>query len=149
MKNLLRRYLEFNHWANSQYIQSISNDGITNDKIHWWMSHNLNAQHTWQCRLQNKATKYKVFQVHPMNDWQAIEDDIYQEGLHLLDTIDLDQDFNYQSTSGTKYQDKVKDVFLHFVDHSSYHRGQIAAKYRELGLEPLRTNFIHWTRTQV
>lgn len=147
MKAIIKRYLAYNHWANHQYISSIIGDQIEDEKAHWQMSHILNAQQVWQQRLKREPLKFKVFQIHPSNEWQAIETELYHEALTLLERLNLDDTIHYESTSGKSYQDKVADIFMHFIDHSSYHRGQLAISYREVGKEPLKTNFIHWSRT--
>jgi uncharacterized damage-inducible protein DinB len=40
-------------------------------------------------------------------------------------------------------------VLRHVVNHSTYHRGQVAAKLRRLGVEPAATDFIFWMFEQV
>jgi len=84
--------------------------------------------------------------VHAASNWAEIEQELYREALRLLSELDLEATIVYHSTSGKQYQDQVKDIFLHFIDHFSYHRGQMALKYRELDMEPLKTNLIHWSR---
>jgi len=146
MKALIKRYLNYNHWANAQYMESLISSNITNEKLHWQMSHILNAQQVWQQRLEGKPLKYQPFEVHAASKWAEIEQELYGEALRLLSELDLEATIVYHSTSGKQYQDQVKDIFLHFIDHCSYHRGQMALKYRELDMEPLKTNLIHWSR---
>jgi uncharacterized damage-inducible protein DinB len=40
-------------------------------------------------------------------------------------------------------------VLRHVVNHSTYHRGQVASKLRRLGVEPAATDFIFWMFEQV
>ena len=38
----------------------------------------------------------------------------------------------------------VGAVFRHVVNHATYHRGQIAAKFGRLGATPPRTDLVVW-----
>ncbi|WP_209331385.1 DinB family protein [Lunatimonas salinarum] len=38
--------------------------------------------------------------------------------------------------------DKAFGLFNHIVNHSTYHRGQIATLFRESGLQPVVTDYI-------
>jgi uncharacterized damage-inducible protein DinB len=40
-------------------------------------------------------------------------------------------------------------VFRHVVNHSTYHRGQVASKLKRLGVEPPVTDFIFWAFEQI
>ena len=40
-------------------------------------------------------------------------------------------------------------VLRHIVNHSTYHRGQVASKLKRLGVEPPSTDFIDWALAQV
>ncbi len=40
----------------------------------------------------------------------------------------------------------VEDILTQLFGHSWYHRGQIAARVRELGGEPAATDFVFFTR---
>ncbi len=41
----------------------------------------------------------------------------------------------------------IQDVLFHFINHSTYHRGQIAIQMKEAGLEPIATDYIFFKRT--
>ncbi|QLH28398.1 MAG: hypothetical protein HWD63_02710 [Candidatus Parvibacillus calidus] len=38
----------------------------------------------------------------------------------------------------------MKDIIFHIINHSTYHRGQIAMEFRQSGLEPLNTDYIFY-----
>ena len=40
-------------------------------------------------------------------------------------------------------------ILRHIVNHSSYHRGQVASKLKRFGIEPPNTDFFFWTIEQV
>jgi uncharacterized damage-inducible protein DinB len=42
----------------------------------------------------------------------------------------------------------VVDVFLHVLNHGTYHRGQLVNMLRQLGIEKIpQTDFIVWSRS--
>jgi uncharacterized damage-inducible protein DinB len=40
-------------------------------------------------------------------------------------------------------------ILRHIVNHSSYHRGQVASKLKRLGIEPPNTDFFFWMIEQI
>src|ERR1700722_17909709 len=40
-------------------------------------------------------------------------------------------------------------VLRHIVNHSTYHRGQVASKLKRLGVEQPGTDFVHWAFEQI
>jgi uncharacterized damage-inducible protein DinB len=40
-------------------------------------------------------------------------------------------------------------VLRHLVNHSTYHRGQVASKLKRFGIEPPGTDFVLWVFEQV
>jgi uncharacterized damage-inducible protein DinB len=54
--------------------------------------------------------------------------------------------FEYRSSEGGCYRDRVEDALTDLFGHSLYHRGQIALLLRSAGAEPAMTDFVFWTR---
>lgn len=50
------------------------------------------------------------------------------------------------STEGVKYESTVLDILTHVVNHSTYHRGQIASLIAATGTKPAVTDYIALTR---
>jgi uncharacterized damage-inducible protein DinB len=40
-------------------------------------------------------------------------------------------------------------VLRHIVNHSTYHRGQVASKLKRLGIEQPATDFVFWAFEQI
>lgn len=51
-----------------------------------------------------------------------------------------------QTSSGGAFQHSFREMFLHTVDHSSYHRGQIITMLRQLGVKPPAAGLIGFYR---
>ena len=53
------------------------------------------------------------------------------------------------SSAGPDRDPAPRVVFRHVVNHSTYHRGQVASKLKRLGVEPPVTDFIFWAFEQI
>ncbi|HVT43537.1 MAG TPA: DinB family protein [Thermoanaerobaculia bacterium] len=55
----------------------------------------------------------------------------------------LKEKVTYRNLSGTvSWHLRVGEMLLHVVNHSTYHRGQLASKLRELGIAPKPTDLL-------
>jgi uncharacterized damage-inducible protein DinB len=59
----------------------------------------------------------------------------------LSDTITITP-----SGGGAPYSHSFREMFLHVVDHSSYHRGQVITMLRQLGVKPPNTGMMGFFR---
>lgn len=71
------------------------------------------------------------------------ERDAYLSG--LTDT-DLERVVEYRTLAGRAYADPLADLLRHVVNHSTYHRGQVATQLRQLGQTPPSTDLIAYLR---
>ena len=55
---------------------------------------------------------------------------------------DLGRVISYRTLSGQAFSDRLEDLIRHVVNHSTYHRGQVATQLRQLGLKPPSTDLI-------
>jgi uncharacterized damage-inducible protein DinB len=63
-----------------------------------------------------------------------------------LSDADLDRAVSYRSLAGQAYSDPLDGQFRHVVNHSTYHRGQLATLLRQLGVTPPNTDLIRFLR---
>jgi len=52
----------------------------------------------------------------------------------------------YSSTEGVVYESTLADILIHVINHSTYHRGQIANMVASAGAKPAVTDYIAITR---
>jgi uncharacterized damage-inducible protein DinB len=53
-----------------------------------------------------------------------------------------------RNLAGNTYRNTLADLIRHVVNHSTYHRGQLATQLRQLGQIPPATDFIVYRREQ-
>lgn len=59
---------------------------------------------------------------------------------HLGDVIVV------RASSGGEFRHHLRETFLHVIDHTTYHRGQVIAMLRQLGIKPPVTGLITFYR---
>ncbi len=63
-----------------------------------------------------------------------------------LEPGELDRQFDYHTTSGAPSSSPFWQMFQHFINHGSYHRGQVTTLLRQLGAKPRGTDLIAFYR---
>lgn len=125
-------------------ILSLLEEKIT-EKVQAIFSHLLAAQHVWHQRIIKKEYEFQVWEDIPSSNWENILGKNYQNWQKLIqDKSDLQETFQYQTTSGKKFQNTISEVLNHLLIHSSYHRGQVIVLLRpELEEVPLLDYIFH------
>lgn len=73
--------------------------------------------------------------------WQALEKN-RQEFISGLTDKDLADDSHYIFSSGHAGSKPLGRLLQHLINHSTYHRGQIAGMLRRLGIQPPATDMV-------
>jgi uncharacterized damage-inducible protein DinB len=61
---------------------------------------------------------------------------------------DLQSVVEYRRFSGEAYANRLADLVRHVVNHSTYHRGQLATQLRQLGVKPPSTDILLYVRAR-
>ena len=109
-------------------------------------SHMLNAHQVWNNRIVQAEKPFSVWQIHPPEDYPAIATNNYAVSKNIIAAYDFNQLISYTNTKGDAFTNSVQDILFQIINHSTYHRGQLAAQFREAGLEPLQTEYISYKR---
>ena len=68
------------------------------------------------------------------------------EFLAALSPAGLRAPVSYRTLNGQAHTNALGDLLRHVVNHSTYHRGQLATQMRQLGLHPPSTDFVLYLR---
>lgn len=112
-------------------------------------NHILNAHHIWNSRITDKQTSFVVWGKHPVAELKSIDQENYQTTLEILDRYDLNDTLNYANSSGQTFGNSIRDILFHIINHSTYHRAQIASEFKQSGLQPLVTDYIFYKRAHI
>jgi uncharacterized damage-inducible protein DinB len=66
----------------------------------------------------------------------------YFDSLLIVDEYDLNKTIKCKTTRGDVFTSSVQDILFNIINHSTYHRGQIATEFRRTGIEPLLTDYV-------
>jgi uncharacterized damage-inducible protein DinB len=111
-----------------------------------WFCHILNAHRVWNSRILPVAEKFAVWQMHEVNQLESIDRVNFIDSLKILDQEKLDTEIKYLTSKGDPFKNSIRDILFHIINHSTYHRGQIAADLRQHGIEPVVTDYIFYKR---
>ena len=71
-----------------------------------------------------------------------------EQYLVTLSDADLARVVEYRTLAGKAYADPLAGLMRHLVNHSTYHRGQVATQMRHVGLVPPTTDLIEYMRRE-
>jgi uncharacterized damage-inducible protein DinB len=148
MKDYFLKIYKYNVWANKKVINTLKKQQVVDKKILTLMSHVLSALNIWLARIENRPNEpYPLWQIYDLDQLEEMADDI---GARWLLYIERNEKFDgvliYKNYVGLPYENKIENIMIHLVNHSTYHRAQIAILLRQAGLEPINTDFITYDR---
>lgn len=147
MKTLFRELFEYNHHFN-QKLAKLFNENAANvsEKSIQLFSHVLNAHQIWNNRIYPQQPLFNVWDIHPVQHFEKMNATNFQHSLSILDYFELNVKIDYVNSKGQAFNNDAKGILFHIINHSTYHRGQIATEFRLSGIEPLATDYIFYKR---
>jgi uncharacterized damage-inducible protein DinB len=151
MKAFLQELFRYNEQANHEFIQVLATQAEALPESRTLLSHVVNAQAVWLDRIAGRTPRYGVWAAHPTEALASLNRELAQATASLLEheaDPDLARWISYQNSKGHAFQNRLRDILFHIVNHGSYHRGQLAYQYREAGLQPPMTDYVIRKRLQ-
>jgi uncharacterized damage-inducible protein DinB len=148
MKEYFLKLYEYNAWANKRVLDCLTRQNVSDEKIMSLMGHVVAAQYLWLHRIQGlPAPKVKLWGEYQLTQLVTMADEIGGRWLEFVKSTDnFNRDLQYNNYVGDPYITNVEMIMIHLVNHSSYHRAQIAMQLRQKGFEPINTDFITYDR---
>lgn len=146
MKGNFQDYLEYNQHFNQILIQNfLENTSVWNEKSKSLLNHILNAHQIWNARILNQE-KFEVWQINADDFLIKINSENFIDSSKILTERALTELINYKNSKGNEFENSIQEIFFHFINHSTYHRGQLAMLMKQVGLEPINTDYIFYKR---
>lgn len=147
MKACFKGLFEYSHHCNQQWLELFSNHPCRpSDKAVELFNHILNAHHIWNNRIEQSQPDFEVWQLHPVLDFKAIDRANYEHTLAILNKFALTEIISYRNSKGQTFSNSIGDILFHIINHSTYHRGQIATAFKQQGLQPPVSDYIFYKR---
>jgi uncharacterized damage-inducible protein DinB len=164
----LNEFLElfaYNAWANRIIFDAVAPPRLPEEQyfrdlkssyggIHGTLAHIVWAEQLWLHRWLGKPNPAvpQGTDLKSLADIRARWDEVEaQRGRFLSGLADADLEATrvVKPSSGGEYVHSLRQMFRHFINHSSYHRGQIVTLMRQLGSKPPSTDLILFYRSKV
>jgi len=148
-KSYFIHLFKYNDWATRQTVESIMNLKKKNKKTEELLSHIISAQKIWLHRILGKDINIDPWQKLTEEEWIPQSTPLTADWINLLEGLkgkDFERRIEYTNSKGKKFANTLKDIIVHVINHSTYHRAQIAQLVRQSGGEPAKTDYIIYQR---
>lgn len=148
MKPFFKELFEYTFRTNESVIELLitTDEVVPNERLVLLVNHTINAHEIWNSRILGNSCSTGVWDIRPADSLKKQNELNYQETLRILNDISLYAEITYKNSKGSTYQNSVHDILFHIINHSTYHRGQIASYYKQEGGNPLVTDYIFYKR---
>ncbi len=147
MKDYFKELLDYTHYYNLEVIKKF-NDGdlhfIVPKRAVTLLSHTLNAQKIWNNRIMGNSVDLDVWENLQVDQMEAAEYEIYEQTLKILENNELDRIVKFKNSKDEHFENSVRDIIFHVINHATYHRGQIATEFRKQGIDPIVSDFVYY-----
>jgi len=140
---------KYNDWATRAAANSVKGLEKKDEKLSDLLSHLVSAQKIWLNRILERQLHISPWEKYTGQECLSQSTSITAEWINLLESFkdnDLDKRIEYINTKGEKFSNTVKDIITHVINHSTYHRAQIAQNLKALGKKPASTDYIVYQR---
>jgi uncharacterized damage-inducible protein DinB len=158
MEDDLKSLFAYNRWANGRVVEAcraLAPGRYEQEPVPGWPSirstlvHLADATWIWARRVSGEPIAARVAEtdVPTLDDVQALLDRGHDAFDRLLDRLQPEQlraVWSYRNFEDQELALPLWAVLRHVVNHATYHRGQIAAKFGRLGATPAKTDLVLW-----
>ena len=145
MKDFFQDKFEYDFFASKNCIESLeSQEDFVSEFTIRSMSHILNVHHIWNRRLLDNPIESELWDVFPIHFHQKLLEENYRETIEYLEKLEGTEKIKYHSSEGVAFEKSTMDVLYHILNHSNYHRAQIALDLKQNNLKTPNYNFISY-----
>jgi uncharacterized damage-inducible protein DinB len=148
MKHYFLKLYRYNSWASKRVLGALQRQSVRDEKILSIMGHVVAAQFLWLHRIKGlPAPDVKLWGDYSLEQLLTLSEKAGNEWLAFIENTDnFNRELTYKNYVNEPYTNNVENIMIHLVNHSSYHRAQIALLLRQKGFEPINTDFITYDR---
>lgn len=110
------------------------------------LNHTLNAHEIWNTRIFQKTPAVGVWDIRPFETLESVNTNNFWQTADILDGYEFNNIVTYTNSRGETFANTVQDILFHIINHSTYHRGQIATDCKVHGITPLMSDYIFYKR---
>lgn len=149
--NDIRFLFEYDRWANTRMFEAV--DALTEEQfthVRDTLAHIIGVEWIWfqRCNGMNPSSAPEWMSNPTRDKLRAQLQSIEREWQQFVDSLrddDLTRVVGYVRLEGQPGSRKLVHLLQHVINHSTYHRGQVATRIRQAGGTPIETDFLHFT----
>lgn len=156
----IRALYDYNAWANQRALDSVAPLpveqftrplGSSFASLRDTLAHIWGSQWVWLERFQGRSPA-ALPDVGQFPDLSALrgrwddDEERLQKFVSSLTQEDLNRVLSYRTMKFGEYRNPLWQSMQHMVNHSTYHRGQVATLLRQLNAKPISTDLMHFYR---
>lgn len=148
MKSYFKELFDYTYHHNREIIllTTARTDAAINEKHILLLNHTINAHEIWNLRIKDCDCKTGVWEIRTAAQIEKQNHINYKTTLEIIENTDFEKVISYTNSKGHHYTNIIKDILFHIINHSTYHRGQIMANYKQEGGTPLVSDYIFYKR---
>lgn len=148
MKVYFKKLYAYNAWANKKVLKCLKDQQISDPKTLGLLSHLVAALFIWLRRIKGQPpSELPLWGTFTLEELDSMISESASLWLEFIEGQEkFDRELSYTNYVGEPYTNNVEQIMIHLVNHSTYHRAQIALLIRQAGFEPVNTDFITYDR---
>lgn len=149
LKNHLIHLFKYNDWATKESAKYIMEAKYNHQRVYDLLAHIINSQKIWLNRVLMNNIKSDPWKSYSPDQCVKLSTEVTKAWINLLegmDENDLQKRIQYKNNKGDDWENTIEDIVTHVINHSTYHRAQIAQLMRQSGDQPAKTDYIAYQR---
>jgi uncharacterized damage-inducible protein DinB len=147
IKDFYRNLFEYNNFYNQQLADLILNNReVVTEKTIKLINHIINAHEIWNDRIRILQPNISPWVQRPLDHLRNFDNANLEGTTSILDYQDIENRVTYKTFKGELFSNRISDMLFHIVNHSTYHRAQIATEVKQQGIVPPATDYIFYKR---
>ena len=156
----IRSLYDYDAWANHRSLDAASALtaeqftkalGSSFSSVRDTLAHIYGAEWVWLERFQGRSPSSlpdttQFADVAGLRECWAEHETRLLTFVRGLKQSDLDRVLEYKTLKFGVYRNPLWESMQHLVNHGTYHRGQVTTLLRQLGVQPIATDLMHFYR---
>jgi uncharacterized damage-inducible protein DinB len=155
-----QQHIDYNVWATRRLLDAVASltpeqferdFGSADKSIFGTLRHVLRSENGWVNRVQGNGQGASLPLIETLaqlrETWNGVHAQ-WQAFIKAATQSDLDGLCNYHDLKGNPWTNTLWEILIHVVNHSTHHRGQVAAFMRASGTTPPPLDYIAYVRSK-
>jgi uncharacterized damage-inducible protein DinB len=147
MKEIIGKYVDYNLWANQrllEFLLAFPTELLDKEVPNSFRSLKKTLLHIWDAELlwlsRIKGHSMSFWPSEQFDDKKSLKEMLdvsleWKQFVQKQESSFLNQNCFYKSIAGQEFAQKVHEIALHCMNHSTFHRGQIVTALRILDVK--------------